>query len=121
MGDNLRRVVMIGTVEADNRLDNLLAQKEGVKALEAPFSRSYRVKDATWAHFKGLESKAKFQIPLKEDELVDFLTIRALNLPERGLAQDLFLLALEVSARSQVTFPTSWLRFSFDSLFSLSF
>ena len=112
---------MIGTVEADNRLDNLLAQKEGVKALEAPFSRSYRVKDATWAHFKGLESKAKFQIPLKEDELVDFLTIRALNLPERGLAQDLFLLALEVSARSQVTFPTSWLRFSFDSLFSLSF
>jgi len=95
--------VSLGTVEADNRLDNLLAQEEGVKALEAPFSRAYVVKDATWSHFERLAGKAKTQVPLKEDELVDFLTLRALNLPERGkLAQDLFLLALEVSARSQV-------------------
>jgi hypothetical protein len=76
-----------------------------------------RVRDSTWKHFQTLSAKAKSQIPLKEDQLVDFLTIMALSLqPEqREQAQILFMLALEVSARSLVVnraqlIHTSWRR-----------
>lgn len=94
-------------MEVDNQLDNITSQTEGVRLLaEAPLNLDHHV--ATKMHFDRLLRRAQSTEPLKNEELVDLLTIGAQHISrdQRDAKVQLFIMALEVSARSTQVFLT---------------